>query len=364
MLRAIILAVVSFWMCVSAHAHDPGLSTARASLSRDALNVILAFAPSDVAALLADGGSAPKLDDTTFDSLKLRLLVLAPKLWEARSGGASLQLIGLSAVLLPENNLEIHLSFARPPPGKLILCANALNEFPPGHREYTTYIDETGELIAEKLLSEKDPSLEVAVAQMVAPDIGDSEAMPSFWGFLKLGIEHILTGYDHLLFLFGLLVVCRRWHSIVAIISCFTVAHSLTLALATLNIIQVSSRIIEPCIAASIVFVGVENLVRKGAEPKGRWALTFAFGLIHGFGFATVLRELGAGEGGHGLLMPLFTFNFGVEVGQILVAAIFLPILWQLHKKPMFMKRGIPILSAAVAIAGLYWFLERTLFAS
>ena len=176
-------------------------------------------------------------------------------------------------------------------------------------------------------------------------------------------MTHIWTGYDHLLFLFGLLVVCRRLKSIVGIISCFTLAHSLTLALATLNIVTIPSRIVEPAIAASIVFVGIENVVRRGAEPAGRWALTFAFGLIHGFGFASVLRELGVGQGGRGLALPLFTFNLGVELGQVSIAVLVLPIIWQLRKKPAFVLRGVPALSAAVVAAGLYWFLMRTAFA-
>ena len=186
---------------------------------------------------------------------------------------------------------------------------------------------------------------------------------PTFWGFLRLGVEHIWTGYDHLLFLFALLVVCRSFRAIVAIITCFTLAHSLTLALATLNVVNLPSRFVEAAIAASIVFVGLENLVRRGEEPKGRWALTFAFGLIHGFGFASVLRELGVGQGGQGLVMPLFTFNLGVEIGQVAVAAIVLPVVWRLRKNEKFLRRGVPALSAVVAAAGLYWLLERTVFA-
>ena len=164
------------------------------------------------------------------------------------------------------------------------------------------------------------------------------------------------------MFLFALLVVCRSFRSIVAIITCFTLAHSITLALATLEVVNLPSRFVEAAIAASIVFVGLENVVRRGEEPKGRWALTFAFGLIHGFGFASVLKDLGVGQGGQGLAMPLFTFNAGVEIGQVVVAACVLPIVWKLRKNEKFLRRGVPALSAAVAAAGLYWFLERTVF--
>ncbi|MEO7597450.1 MAG: HupE/UreJ family protein, partial [Opitutus sp.] len=151
-----------------------------------------------------------------------------------------------------------------------------------------------------------------------------------FWSFLRLGVTHIWTGYDHLLFLFGLLIVCRTLRTVVAIISCFTVAHSLTLALATFDLATLSPRWVEPAIAASIVFVGLENLWRRGAEPRGRMLVTFCFGLVHGFGFANVLRGLGVGSGGRGIALPLFTFNLGVELGQIAVASLVLPIMWQL----------------------------------
>lgn len=85
-------------------------------------------------------------------------------------------------------------------------------------------------------------------------------------------------------------------------------------------------------------------------------------GLIHGFGFASVLRELGVGQGGRGLAMPLFAFNLGVELDQIAIAALALPIIWRLRRNETFLRRGVPALSAAVALAGLYWLLERTLF--
>ena len=181
--------------------------------------------------------------------------------------------------------------------------------------------------------------------------------------FVRLGVEHIWTGYDHLLFLFALLAVCASFRASVRVISCFTLGHSLTLVLATLDWVNVPARFAEPLIAASIVYVGVENLVRRGSEPRGRGALTFGFGLIHGFGFASVLRELGVGVNGSGLALPLFSFNLGVELGQIAIAAVVLPLLWQLRKQEWFLRRGVPAISALVALAGLYWLVARTLVA-
>ena len=180
----------------------------------------------------------------------------------------------------------------------------------------------------------------------------------TFRSFVLLGVEHIGTGYDHLLFLFALLVVTRSFRSALVVITAFTLAHSITLARATFNLVQLPAKYTEPLIAATIVYVGVENLARRG-DPHGRWMLTFAFGLIHGFGFASVLRDMGVGARAGGAAMPLFSFNLGVELGQIAVAAIMLPIIWQLRKREFFVQRGGPACSVIVALAGTYWFVQR-----
>lgn len=179
-----------------------------------------------------------------------------------------------------------------------------------------------------------------------------------FTNFVAMGVMHIWRGYDHLLFLFGLLAVTRQVKTVLKIITCFTVAHSFTLAIASLNIITLPSRIVEPMIAASIVFVGVENFLRNG-EPKGRWLLTLAFGLIHGFGFASALREVGVGEHGGGVALPLVSFNLGVELGQIAIAVAVLPLIWKLRDQPRLMRRWIPLTSSVVSVLGTYWLIQR-----
>jgi hypothetical protein len=183
---------------------------------------------------------------------------------------------------------------------------------------------------------------------------------PSFGEFLKLGIEHILTGYDHLLFLCGLLVVCRRIGPMLAIITCFTLAHSVTLALAALNLVQIPSRIVEPLIAATIVFVGVENF-RGRVDMKTRCALALGFGLIHGLGFAAALRDSGLGGSGAALAKPLFAFNLGVESGQLAVAAVFLPALFLLRRVNWFERFSTPAVSAVVVGLGGFWLVQRLL---
>ena len=150
--------------------------------------------------------------------------------------------------------------------------------------------------------------------------------------YLRLGIEHIFSGYDHLSFLLALLLVIpvgaagvsvrRGLGDVVRVVSAFTLAHSLTLILAGLDVVRLPSRLVEPAIAASILFVAVENLVRP---PRHRFLLTFAFGLVHGFGFASILREVGLPP--RGVLPSLLSFNLGVELGQLAVVALVAPML-------------------------------------
>ena len=143
------------------------------------------------------------------------------------------------------------------------------------------------------------------------------------------------------------------------IITSFTVAHSLTLALATFGVITISPAIVEPIIAASVVFVGLENLF--GRRMVARWLVTFGFGLVHGLGFASILRELGIGEFGAPAAIPLLSFNLGVEITQIAIAALVLPLVWRLEQRPTFTLKHAPALSLLITLAGVYWFLARTL---
>jgi hydrogenase/urease accessory protein HupE len=365
MAARILFFSLAFVVAVPLQAHDPGLSTAQVQLKPDGIVAVVGFAPNDIRVLLPQGlsTSASNWSQADFAAAKPSLELLGETLFQVRDSAGVLPWAHESVSLAAGNSILFRFEASRRPSGHTVFRSLVMNRLPPGHRDYVSVANERGDLLVEKLVGVNDPAVALELSDAAgAAETSPPAQLPTFWGFLWLGITHIWTGYDHLLFLFGLLVVCRSFRSIVGIISCFTVAHSITLALATLNIVTLPSRLVEPMIAASIFYVGVENLLRKGAEPKGRWALTFAFGLIHGFGFASVLRELGIGSNGHGLAMPLFTFNLGVEIGQVSIALIVLPIVWQLRKNPAFVRRGVPILSALVALAGLYWFLERTLF--
>jgi hydrogenase/urease accessory protein HupE len=170
-----------------------------------------------------------------------------------------------------------------------------------------------------------------------------------------MGVEHILKGADHLLFLLGLLLGVRRLRDIVLVATAFTLGHSISLTVATLGLVVPPSRIVEPLIALSLIWVGVENIYR--GEAKGRWRIAALFGLVHGFGFASALRELGLPR--EQLGWALLGFNAGVEVGQLLVLLPLVPLLALLRKKERLEKLGARVLSSGVALAGLVWFVAR-----
>jgi hypothetical protein len=185
-------------------------------------------------------------------------------------------------------------------------------------------------------------------------------AVATGWvSFIATGVEHILGGIDHLLFLLALLAMVRGFWQTVKIVTAFTVAHSITLSLAVLGVVDVPARIVEPLIAASIVWVAVENLVSPAGMGR-RWLVAAVFGLVHGLGFASALSELDLSR--EALVRALVGFNVGVELGQLAFIAIVLPPLaWA--SRPQRLARLPQVLSVIVAAAGAVWLVERVVAA-
>ncbi len=189
-------------------------------------------------------------------------------------------------------------------------------------------------------------------------EMGGVAAQSGWLDFLWMGAEHILSGPDHLLFLVALLAYARRFWSVVTIVTAFTLAHSITLSLAVLGAVDVPGAIVEPLIAASIVWVAVENLIWPGKQWR-RWLVSFVFGLVHGLGFAGALTELSLERSA--LVKALVGFNVGVELGQVVFIAVFLPLLiWA--SRAATMQRLPQIASVLVAIMGSVWFVQRVFF--
>ena len=178
--------------------------------------------------------------------------------------------------------------------------------------------------------------------------------------FVPSGIHHILIGPDHILFLVGLLLLGGSIRQLLLVVTSFTVAHSITLSLAALNIVTPPARLIEPAIALSIVYVGADNLLAKGGRDVRVW-IAFTFGFIHGFGFANVLREMDLPS--RALGWSLFSFNFGVEIGQLLVVVLVASALAALKARSEWAGRHLALAGSVVVIlAGAFWFVQRVFF--
>ncbi|MEM7297982.1 MAG: HupE/UreJ family protein, partial [Bacteroidota bacterium] len=178
--------------------------------------------------------------------------------------------------------------------------------------------------------------------------------------FVKAGIEHIVPkGMDHILFVLGLFFSSLILGSLLWQVTAFTLAHTITLALAALGFVQAPSGIVEPLIALSIVWIAVENCVFKQTN-KWRPAVVFGFGLLHGLGFASVLSEYGLPKGD--LVPSLLAFNIGVELGQLLVLLTAALLVWFIRKKDWYRQRIQIPASFMIAFVGLYWFIERVFF--
>jgi hypothetical protein len=202
---------------------------------------------------------------------------------------------------------------------------------------------------------------------------GETSALAQFAGYLREGIWHIWIGFDHILFLVSLLLpsvlVLRNstWQpaerfrdtfwDVFKVVTSFTIAHSITLSLAALSVISLPSRLVESVIALSVVLAALNNL--WPVVTGRRWAVAFAFGLVHGFGFASVLADLGLPQGA--LLLSLVGFNLGVEAGQLAIVAAFLPLAYALRRSRFYRRALFTGGSAAIALLAAAWFAERAL---
>jgi len=350
-----LLLVLMILATASAFAHDPGLSAAEVRLDGNKAIARLTFARGDIEMVAPmDADRDGRVTQPEFESVEGSLESLAKESFALSADGEEASPSAVAVGLDESGAVHFDLEFTLPQGSRLSLRSLLIDKLPRGHRQFLALRDAEGNTLGQRMLDAANDSFECDLAALPI-----SQTRPhTFWGFLPLGVEHILLGFDHLAFLFALLIAGGTLLEAAKIITSFTVAHSITLALATLEVVAIPASVVEPLIAASIIYVGLENVWRR--EVKRRWMLTFAFGLVHGFGFASALKNLGVGVGVKAVA-PLLSFNLGVEIGQIAVAALVLPLIWKLRRHPLFVIRYVPACSILVALAGGYWLIERTI---
>ncbi len=342
------LALLSIASGVQAHTTKISYSSVR--VGERTVHYTLAVSPHDLAVLVGLAGPQdPLVPLAAFLAAKSRLAAAMRAGIRVENAGESCLpgAFTLETVLYPQT-LRLRTTYRCASPLTYLTITFALFfAIDPRHKNLGTLHlpDRVEEFLFTAALPEF--SIDIAVATAVP-------LVRRVLRFLTLGITHIFTGYDHVLFLLALLLAGGRLRYLIEIVSAFTVAHSLTLVLATLGVITVPERLVEAVIALSIAYVAIENCFIQRLHR--RWMVAFLFGLVHGFGFYSVLRALRLPQ--QGLALALFSFNFGVEVGQVVIVMLCYPALAFLASYPWH-DRMVAALSLIIFGLGMYWFVQR-----
>ena len=352
LLSGVVLAVMVL-LASPAHAHAIGVSRGVYGGRDGRVSAQLSFARGEIAAL------APAIDanrDGTVDATELSLARAALQravidAIRVTADGSACPGALDDVALTEQDGAAVTGHFTCPGDARSARVDLAvLGDLAHGHR-HLAHVDGTPP--ADVILFRGESSFPIAFAPGAATTSGGRAGGPL--SLVSMGVQHILTGYDHLVFLLGLVLVGGRTRALLGVVTAFTAAHSITLALAVLGVWAPSPRVVEPAIALSIAYVGLENLFVKSAEK--RWRITFPFGLVHGFGFAGALREIALPQGE--IPLALVSFNVGVELGQLAVLGIALPLLAALRRTAWLGARAVRAASGAVVVAGVSWFVVR-----
>ncbi len=350
--RLLIAAMIGLLAAVPASAHPVPFSYLDVRVEPSAIDASLVVHVFDAAHDLDVAPVERLLDPAIAAAHAAALADLVARRLTVLADGRPLRLDwGSVEVLADRQSLRLHARAPVDRPVGRLAVRGTMFPYDPAHQTFVNVYE--GEALTQAILDRGQDAFEYfgGSRQGVLAVVGR---------FLPAGIQHILIGPDHLLFLVGLLLLGGSMRRLALIVTVFTVAHSLTLSLAALNIVSPPARVIEPAIALSIVYVGADNLLMKQGRDVRVW-IAFAFGFIHGFGFASVLREMDLPA--RALGWSLFSFNLGVEIGQLVVVAVVATALAALRARSEIAGRRLAFAGSIVVIAaGTFWFVQRVLF--
>lgn len=341
-----------------ARAHEVGLSRGEYALAGANVTAQLTFARRDLVSLVAGLDADHDGTLTEAELARDRDAVSGVLVGRIKVRGDDAACPGEleEARLAEEDGVTLRAIYRCPAaPRSVHVDVGVISDLPIGHRHLAHFNGASGP--SDSVISVRNRSFSFDSTPGQASTEAPKASYRGKLSFFPMGVEHILTGYDHLVFLLGLVIVGGRWRSLLMVVTAFTLAHSITLALAALGVWAPSPRIVEPAIALSIAYVGVENFFVKNAEK--RWRITFPFGLIHGFGFAGALQEVAMPRAD--VPYALVLFNVGVEAGQLAVLALVLPLIYLARKREIFRDQGVKLISGGIAVAGVMWFVSRVL---
>jgi len=352
---AIAAIVVTLWGlgARSAIAHDQSFSYADVRWDKSRIDIQLTVHRDDAAPALGVADAASLTRPEVLERYRVPLARILLSQFHVRGDGRDISLSPAGAEVHPERHavaLRFAASFARPM-GHLTVDARLFPTVP----QHETFLNvyENGRLVRQDVLMGERTRAELYAA-------GPEGILAVLATFILAGIHHIFIGPDHILFIVGLLLLGGGLGRVLKVATAFTLAHSITLASAALGIVHVSSRIVEPLIALSIVYVGFENLRPRAEARDWRMRIAFGFGLVHGFGFASVLQEFGLPH--EALAWSLLGFNLGVEVGQACIVLAVMPVLVALRRwVPRMAPRAVAACSWGIIVAGGWWFFQRVL---
>jgi hypothetical protein len=366
-LKSKFLVLLAFLFAVAAHAHKPSDSYLGLSVDGAAVRGQWDIALRDLE--LAIGLDADGNGEITWGELKAKrkdIEAYAFSRLNVLTDGKSCAL-NAADFLVDEHSdgayavLRFEADCGTRAPSAIELAYSLLFELDPTHRGLLRF--ERGGATQTGVLSPERPRF--------TSGAGEVTALSQFFDYLREGVWHIWIGFDHILFLLSLLLpsvlILRNseWKAaerfrdtfwdVLKVVTSFTVAHSITLSLAALSVISLPSRLVESAIALSVVLAALNNL--KAVVAERRWAVAFAFGLIHGFGFASVLTDLGLPQGA--LLLALVGFNLGVEVGQLAIVSAFLPLAYAMRRSWFYRRLVFYGGSATIVVVASIWLAER-----
>ncbi len=357
MARRLLWALLLFGLYAPARAHDPGMTVATVIAEERETLIELSIKGRDLERAagvdLLDPGGNVDAERLAGAAAAIRAHLRATAAIEADSAACPLEVVELAAVedgvlailKVPCGTAEAGLSYR----------SRLLQETNPATIQHVVLLK--GDDAISAALTRGRNRLEIQ-APLPLTEVAA--------GYLASGAEHIFLGYDHVAFLLALLLWARRVWAVVKVVTAFTLSHSITLSLAALDLVSLQGGLDEPLIAASVVAVALENFFDRRIER--RWRVAFFLGFIHGFGFAGALRDVGLPQ--DALLVALAFFNIGVEIGQVAIVAIVVPLLLAVDRltarapaAPARRPALVHAVSATIAGLGGYWFIERTLLA-